>query len=192
MNTVSFYLQAWILLMLLAGPCAVLMWRALFWKEQAAVTVRRGGRWPRPSSPQPRPRSGSQREGDNAVGAAQRDARPAHRWRRGSGHAGRWLSTACATPGRRCWASWCWPARSTRSWRPDQAAALRAAAPTMDGMAFMAGATYMDRNRDLDLPSGWRAIRWVLDNVQGTRSSSRAPRRSTTGARARSTPGCRP
>ena len=27
-------------------------------------------------------------------------------------------------------------------------------------------ARYMDRNRDLDLPSDWRAIRWVLDNVQ--------------------------
>jgi uncharacterized membrane protein len=40
--------------------------------------------------------------------------------------------------------------------------------PTLDGMAFMAEATYRDRDKDLDLPSDWRAIRWVLENVNGT------------------------
>jgi uncharacterized membrane protein len=40
--------------------------------------------------------------------------------------------------------------------------------PTLDGMAYMAQASYRDRDKDLDLPSDYRAIRWVLDNVQGT------------------------
>jgi uncharacterized membrane protein len=40
--------------------------------------------------------------------------------------------------------------------------------PTLDGMAYMAQAVYRDKDRDLDLPSDWRAIRWVLQNVEGT------------------------
>ena len=40
--------------------------------------------------------------------------------------------------------------------------------PTLDGMAYMAEATYRDEERDLDLPSDWRAIRWMLENVDGT------------------------
>jgi uncharacterized membrane protein len=35
-------------------------------------------------------------------------------------------------------------------------------------MAFMEYAAYRDRDRDLDLPSDDRAIRWMLENVQGT------------------------
>jgi uncharacterized membrane protein len=40
--------------------------------------------------------------------------------------------------------------------------------PGIDGMAFMEYAAYRDRDRDLDLPSDYRAIRWMLENVQGT------------------------
>jgi uncharacterized membrane protein len=32
----------------------------------------------------------------------------------------------------------------------------------------MADATYRDRGRDLNLPADWRAIRWLLENVEGT------------------------
>jgi uncharacterized membrane protein len=39
---------------------------------------------------------------------------------------------------------------------------------SLDGMAYMAEATYRDRERDLDLPSDWQAIRWMMENVEGT------------------------
>jgi YYY domain-containing protein len=40
--------------------------------------------------------------------------------------------------------------------------------PTLDGMAFMAHARYEDRDRDLRLPEDYRAITWMLHNVEGS------------------------
>jgi YYY domain-containing protein len=40
--------------------------------------------------------------------------------------------------------------------------------PTLDGMAFMTEARYEDRDRDLGLPDDYRAIQWMLENVQGS------------------------
>jgi uncharacterized membrane protein len=39
---------------------------------------------------------------------------------------------------------------------------------SLDGMEFMSEATYRDRDKDLDLPSDYQAIRWVLENIEGT------------------------
>ncbi len=40
--------------------------------------------------------------------------------------------------------------------------------PTVDGMAYMGRARYVDRGRDLELPADAAAIRWLLENVEGT------------------------
>ena len=40
--------------------------------------------------------------------------------------------------------------------------------PSLDGMAYMAEAVYRDRDRDLELPADYDAIRWLLENVEGT------------------------
>jgi uncharacterized membrane protein len=40
--------------------------------------------------------------------------------------------------------------------------------PTLDGMAYMQEALYRDRDKDLELPDDYHAIRWMLENVQGT------------------------
>src|SRR5439155_22656643 len=49
---------------------------------------------------------------------------------------------------------------------------LRFATPppglTLDGMAFLCCAGYVDRGRDLGLPADGQALRWLQDNVQGT------------------------
>ncbi len=39
---------------------------------------------------------------------------------------------------------------------------------TLDGMAYMASATYNNRNTELDLNQDYTAIRWVQDNVKGS------------------------
>jgi YYY domain-containing protein len=39
---------------------------------------------------------------------------------------------------------------------------------TLDGMAFMSQAKYMDRDKDMRLPDDFAAINWMLDNIQGT------------------------
>ena len=41
-------------------------------------------------------------------------------------------------------------------------------APTLDGMAYMDHATYLDKGRDQELPADAAAIRWMLENVRGT------------------------
>jgi uncharacterized membrane protein len=40
--------------------------------------------------------------------------------------------------------------------------------PTLDGMAYMPEALYRDRDRDLNLPADYDAIRWLMENVDGT------------------------
>ena len=40
--------------------------------------------------------------------------------------------------------------------------------PTLDGMAFMARARHTENRADLALPDDYRAIRWMLENVEGT------------------------
>ncbi|MFN8634474.1 MAG: DUF2298 domain-containing protein [Chloroflexota bacterium] len=122
MNTVfKFYLQAWILLAILAGPCAVQLWRALF-----SDTRERGGR-------------------DTADGF----------WRYAWATVAVVLVLACAV----------YPILATRTKVPLRFEALP---PTLDGMAYMSQAVYRDRDKDLDLPSDWRAIRWLLSSVDGT------------------------
>jgi YYY domain-containing protein len=118
MNTVfKFYLQAWVLLSLLAGPAVVLVYRAL-------VRVRR---LPNVS--------------------------PAGRYA--------WL-TAIVLIGV---GTAVYPLLATRTKVPLRFESLP---PTLDGMAYMAEAKYEDKGRDLDLPSDWRAIRWMFENVEGT------------------------
>jgi uncharacterized membrane protein len=159
MNTVfKFYLQAWILLMLLAGPCAVLMWRALFGRERAVATVRRPAAVPVPEAQVVQPALAQRATPDRRIAGGEDLVTPAmaqnglrYAWAALLGL----LILTCAV----------YPILATRTKLPLRFEALP---PTMDGMAFMADATYMDRNRNLDLPSDWRAIRWVLDNVQGT------------------------
>lgn len=40
--------------------------------------------------------------------------------------------------------------------------------PSLDGMEFMSVARYQDKDRDLALPDDYRAINWMLDNIQGS------------------------
>ncbi len=40
--------------------------------------------------------------------------------------------------------------------------------PTLDGMAFMSQAKYIDKNEDMRMPDDFAAINWMLDNIQGT------------------------
>ena len=143
MNTVfKFYLQAWILLAILAGPAAVLLWRGMFRRE--------------PSPPDPlslarergSPDGGS---GDDLVTPELVRGVWKYVW------AGLliFLVAACAV----------YPILATRT-----KVGLRFAqiGPGIDGMAYMAEAAYRDRERDLDLPSDYEAIRWLMENVQGT------------------------
>lgn len=119
MNTVfKFYLQAWILLAVLAGPGIVLLARALL--AGRAGTPRRVPAW----------------------GLA-------------------WAVVAAAL----LLATAVYPLLATRVKVGLRFAPLP---PTLDGMAYMQHAAYTDRGRDLDLPSDYRAIRWMLENVEGT------------------------
>jgi uncharacterized membrane protein len=155
MNTVfKFYLQAWILLALLVGPAAVLTWRAAF-REKAPTRARGGGEQAGGASLAPTAHGNGLGVGatpsENLVTpeTAQHGLRYA------------WavllivLATACAV----------YPILATKTKVPLRFEALP---PTLDGMAYMAQAVYKDKDRDLDLPSDWRAIRWVLQNVPGT------------------------
>jgi YYY domain-containing protein len=234
MNTVfKFYLQAWILLAILAGPCAVLLARDLFGAarkdlapqptlspstgplrlhERRAPSAARGAALPRDPCPagipvardprgagspcrggegelggrtavspigigegEPSERGGKPSVGgdDSVVGAVEpsetggelgrpvppdppsRPARLAGVWRYGWGVALVALVLACAV----------YPIMATRVKLPLRFEPLP---PTLDGMAYMADAAYKDRDRDLDLPSDWRAIRWMLEHVEGS------------------------
>jgi uncharacterized membrane protein len=137
MNTVfKFYLQAWILLALLAGPAAVLTWRGVFGRTQAVD---------RPAQP------ATDGPVDDLVTPA--IAREGLRYAWAVLLIG--LVAACAV----------YPILATRTKVPLRFEPLP---PTLDGMAYMQQAVYRDRDKDLDLPSDWKAIRWVLQNVQGT------------------------
>ena len=145
MNTVfKFYLQAWILLALLAGPCVVLTWRALFGGRSAMAAWR--GVTPAPVAP-----AAARGAGDDLVTPEMTRQLLRYGW----AATVMVLGLACAV----------YPILATRTKVPNRFETLP---PTLDGMAFMAGASYRDRDRDLDLPSDWRAIRWVLGSVDGT------------------------
>ncbi|MGE3270961.1 MAG: DUF2298 domain-containing protein, partial [Chloroflexota bacterium] len=144
MNTVfKFFLESWILLSVLAGPAAVMLWRSLF-------QGRRGG-----SLSHGRLAAEGDVESDGgtpelltpaAVSAAAR-----YIW------AGLLivLVAACAV----------YPILATRTKVPLRFESLP---PTLDGMAFMQFAAYRDREKDLDLPSDYQAIRWMLEHVEGS------------------------
>jgi uncharacterized membrane protein len=160
MNTVfKFYLQAWILLTLLGGPCAVLTWQALFRRRRVA------GFW----TERPIPISASVDEESGTVAAARPEAVAP------TAASEDLVTPALAQQGLRYgWAALLivlvlacavYPILATRTKVPLRFEPLP---PTLDGMSFMAEALYRDRDKDLDLPSDWRAIRWVLDNVSGT------------------------
>ena len=138
MNTVfKFYLQAWILLAILAGPCAVKLGLALF---------------------QARPSSAYGQVAAPAVGDADdliTRGMVAGVWRYVWAALLAVLVLGCAV----------YPILATRT---KVGLRFEALPPTLDGMAFMSVAEYRDRDRDLDLPSDWAAIRWMLENVQGT------------------------
>jgi YYY domain-containing protein len=158
MNTVfKFYLQAWILLAILAGPSGVLVWRALFRNERTGnakvAPCSDTGRPTRPDSDSP-PGDGER----PVAGAADELAMPvkaAGLWRYVWGGAVILLVAACMV----------YPILATPTKVGLRFAPLP---PTLDGMAYMADATYRDRGRDLNLPADWRAIRWLLENVEGT------------------------
>jgi YYY domain-containing protein len=137
MNTVfKFYLQGWILLALLAGPCVVMLVRALCSRSS-------------PRAPVAEDRS--QAAGERLVASEPW----AVAWR------SMWVTVliilvfACAV----------YPILATRTKVGLRFAPLPS---SLDGMAYMAEATYRDRERDLDLPSDWQAIRWMMENVEGT------------------------
>jgi YYY domain-containing protein len=118
MNTVfKFYLQAWVLLSLLAGPAVVFVYRALVGERRLPN-----------------------------IGPA---------WRYG------WLAAIILIG----LGTAVYPVLATRTKVPLRFAPLP---PTLDGMAFMAVASYEDKGRDLDLSSDWRAIRWMFEHVAGT------------------------
>ncbi|MCC7370422.1 MAG: glycosyltransferase family 39 protein [Chloroflexi bacterium] len=141
MNTVfKFFLQAWILLSILAGPAAVLVFRALFQLRLAPVS---------------------------ALGlAAEREPHAAapelitpESVRSGARYA--WLTVAvllaasCAV----------YPVLATRTKVPNRFEQLPM---SLDGMEYMSAAAYRDRDKDLDLPSDYDAIRWMMAHIEGS------------------------
>jgi YYY domain-containing protein len=153
MNTVfKFYLQAWILLALLAGPATVLLWGAFF-----------------PG----RPQTGAPAGGTAAVavltpslahGGGDEHAFASHRaapeqfgnvWHYAWASALVLLIAACAV----------YPILATRT---KVGLRFESLPPTLDGMAYMEEAHYRDRQQDLELPDDFHAIRWMMENVNGT------------------------
>jgi YYY domain-containing protein len=120
MNTVfKFWLQAWVLLALLAGP-------SLVWVFRRLAATRPGGR----------------------VGVP-------------TGWAAVWVvALALLAASAAVYPLLATPTRLRLRFTP--------LAPTLDGMAYMDHATYQDKGRDLELPADAAAIRWMLENVQGT------------------------
>jgi YYY domain-containing protein len=144
MNTVfKFFLQGWILLAILAGPSSVLLFRALFTSRARScgpVAVERQPEVEITTDPPPEFIT------PEAVRAGLRYV---------------WAGTlailllACAV----------YPILATRTKLPLRFEQLPS---SLDGMAFIAEASYRDRERDLDLPSDYRAIRWLLEHVEGS------------------------
>jgi uncharacterized membrane protein len=138
MNTVfKFYLQAWILLAILAGPCAVKLGRALFLARPSTHRV------------------AAQADPDSDADDLITPGMVAGIWRYLWAVMLAVLVLSCAV----------YPVLATRT---KVGLRFEPLPPTLDGMAYMAQAEYQDRDRDLNLPSDWAAIRWMMENVEGT------------------------
>lgn len=145
MNTVfKFWLQAWVLLSLLAGPSVVwVVWR--IWASGRSAS--------------------RMRPAADVVSAPhtddERQERPANVARESQGWTRVWLGGLLAlAAGAAVYPVFATPTKLALRFAP--------LAPTLDGMAYMDSARYTDRGMDLDLPADAEAIRWMLDTIDGT------------------------